>query len=73
MKQPALIVDDLVDGADVRVIQSGRRPGLAHQPFGTIGQELAIEELQRNGAAQARVDGTVDLPMPPVPSTASTQ
>jgi hypothetical protein len=43
------------------VIQPGGRPGLAHEPSGTVGQELAIEELQRNGAAQARVDGTVDF------------
>ena len=37
----ALIFDDFVDRADVRVIQPRRRPGLAHQPLGAIGEEQA--------------------------------
>ena len=68
-KSLPLVLADVVDGADVRVIQGGRGPRLpleALQRLPVAGQLLG-EKLQRHAAAQARVLGLVHHTHPPAP------
>jgi hypothetical protein len=61
---PALVLADVVDGADVRVIERGRRPRLAQQSIGRgaiLGQRKR-QELERHGSSEPKVLGPVDDP-----------
>src|SRR5205823_12406909 len=48
----ALVLDDFVDRADVRMIQPRRRPGLAHQAFGIVHKEPTAKKFQRDLAIE---------------------
>jgi len=65
-----IVLADVVDRADVRVIQPRRRPGLASEPIDgkRIVRELVGKELERDCAPEAGVGGLVDTPIPPRPS-----
>ena len=58
----ALVLADVVDRADVRVIQCGGRARLELEPIHGVGivREFVMDELQRNGTAEANVFGSVD-------------
>ena len=62
MKWLAGVLSDVVDGADVRMIQGRGGAGLALKPFDRtrISRQLLGEEFQRNDAPQPRVFGPVD-------------
>ena len=53
---------DLVDGDDVRVIERGRGAGFLDEPPYPIGDAagVRVQHLDGDGAAEARVHGTVD-------------
>ena len=57
---------DVVEGADVRVIERGDRPGLASEPGAElrIVGERARQHLDRDGPIQPRVGGPIDLAHP---------
>jgi hypothetical protein len=58
----ALVLVDVVDGADVRVIQGGRGPGFTPEPFegDLVAKELLGQELQCDGSVETGVLGLVD-------------
>ena len=53
---------DIVDGCDVRVIQSGEGPGLRQEPFARLGrfEEVRRQEFERHQPVQFKVAGLVD-------------
>ena len=57
-----LALGDLIDGGDVGVVESRRDVSLLEEPLSGegIGGELYRQELERHGAAQLRVVGTID-------------
>jgi hypothetical protein len=62
----ALVLPEVVDGADVRMIQRRGRPGLAAETLqgsGVVGQLLG-EEPERHAAAEMGVLGLVHHPHP---------
>jgi len=66
----SFVLADLVEGADVGMIQSGSGPRLALEPLqghSIGGQSLGLE-LQGDVAPQSQVLGSVATPMPPPPS-----
>src|SRR5208337_5282401 len=56
-KRPAVLFADVVDDADVRVVQGGGCPGLAAKPFERLGIAFDIcrKELECDQAAKANV------------------
>ena len=62
MKGRSSVLADVVDGANVRMIQRGSRPGLRSQPLNRLRvlAEFVGYELQRDLAAQAGVLAGVD-------------
>ena len=58
----ALVLADVVNRADIRMVESGGRPGLALETFDgeRIGERRIGQELQRDVAAEAEVFGPVD-------------
>jgi hypothetical protein len=62
-KIDAGLLPDVVDGADMRMIQRGNGPSLALEPllqFGMAG-DMSGERLDGDGSIEARVSGFVDL------------
>ena len=59
---PALVDADVVDRADVRMIERRRDPRFALEAVGDVGRQLDAlrQQLQRDVTAEARVDGLVD-------------
>ena len=57
-----LVLVDVVDGADVGVVECGGGLGLPPEPLegDPIAEELLGQELQRNGSVEAGVLGLVD-------------
>ena len=57
-----LVLVDVVDGADMGVVEGGAGPGLAPEPLQghRVAEEFLRQELQRDGAVQAGVLGLVD-------------
>jgi hypothetical protein len=53
----ALVLPDVVQRADVRVIERRDRPGLAFEPVG----ERALDGLHRHVAIETRVAGAIDV------------
>ena len=64
----AIVLEDVVDGDDVRVIQPGDGDGLAPEPFGDhrIGGEVGLEPFDRNPAVELHVGGDPHLGHPTV-------
>jgi hypothetical protein len=58
----ALVLADVVDGADVRVVEGGSGPGLALEslPGLAVGEQAFREELEGDAAPEPRVLGLVD-------------
>ncbi len=58
----ALVLPDLVDRADVRVVEGGGGPGLAQEPVerGAVAGGLGGEELQGDGSVEDAVVCPVD-------------
>jgi hypothetical protein len=61
------VLFDVVDSADMRMVERGRRARLATEPIEglRVAGEILGQELQRDGAAEPRVFGLVDDPIPP--------
>ncbi len=61
-ERPPVLLADVVDRADIRVIQRGGRPRFAREPGQRcwILRELRRDELERHRAVQPRVFGLVD-------------
>ena len=61
-EEPAVDLVDVVDGADVRVVQCRGRPRLAPEAFEgvAVSGKILGEELQRHVPAESRVLGAVD-------------
>jgi hypothetical protein len=60
-----------VDGQDVGVLQSGREPDLALEPFGAERSgELGEEDLECNRTVMADVAGQIDRGHPTAPERA---
>ena len=62
----AVDVPDVVDAADVRMVQRGDGPRLAFETRAQIGiaGDVTRQDLDRDGAIEARVAGLVDLAHP---------
>jgi hypothetical protein len=58
----AVLLADVMNGADVRMIQSGGRPGLALETLQGVGVagEFVRQEFESDETVQARVFGLVD-------------
>jgi hypothetical protein len=71
----ALVLADVVDGADVRVVEGRGGAGLALEPFhrARVLRQLGGKELQRDAAAEAQVLGLVDDAHPAPPSFSMTR
>jgi hypothetical protein len=64
---------DVIQDADMRMIQAGNSPGFALQAlagFG-IGRDLVWQNLDGDGAIQACVFGRYTSPIPPAPMGAT--
>lgn len=71
----AIGVIDLVDGADVRVVQrrGGARLALEALEREVVARELRRQELERDVAPQLRVVGAYTTPIPPEPICSMTR
>ena len=59
----AVLAADVVQGADVRVVQRSRSPGLALEPCAELGVagQCPAQDLHRDAAIQARVARPIHL------------
>lgn len=60
---------DVVERADMRMIQCGNRLAFTFETLAAIriGRDVRGEHFDRHGAIKARVAGFVDFTMPPAP------
>ena len=59
-ERPLVLLADVVDGADVRVVERRCRSRLAREPARPgVAREFVGDELERDGAAEARIFGFV--------------
>ena len=63
----ALVLADLVDRHDARMVEVGRRLGLGVEPLdvGLVGKLAGEDHLERDGAVEADLPAWKTTPMPP--------
>ena len=62
----AVLPADVVEGADVRMVQTRSRPGLALESLSQVGivGHMAGENFDRDGSVEPRVRGSIHFPHP---------